>query len=296
MSPRSHTRAGAPAALRAANQLAVTLGQRVRSERRRRRWSLAALAARAGISSGHLCELEGGQPASLETYARVFTALDLPLEIGGEQRDGKTERRRDEDFVHAAMAELQARRLRADGLEVAIDEPYQHYQFAGRADVVAWDRTSRALLHIENRTQFPNVQEALGSYGTKRAYLGNILAVRFGLSPGGWTSETHVIIALWSSEVIRVARLRETTFRVACPDSLLAFRQWWAGEPSGLRGTSSSLAFFDPASGARERFRFISIDDLSTARPRYSDYFDAATRLREPASPASLPSRASRGG
>jgi len=31
--------------------------------------------------------------------------------------------------------------------EVAEKRAYQHYQFAGRADLVAWDRGRRALLH-----------------------------------------------------------------------------------------------------------------------------------------------------
>ena len=54
------------------------------------------------------------------------------------------------------MGEYEASHLRALGFKVGIDEPYQHYQFAGRADLVAWDVDARAFLHIENGTRFPD--------------------------------------------------------------------------------------------------------------------------------------------
>jgi transcriptional regulator with XRE-family HTH domain len=138
------------------NRLAVAAGRRAKVERTRRGWSCRTVAARAGISVGYLSELETGMPVSLETYARVYTALDLPLELRADPYERGTAQG-GQDFVHAAMGELEARRLRRLGFVVAIDEPYQHYQFAGRADVVAWDLESRAMLHIENRTQLPNV-------------------------------------------------------------------------------------------------------------------------------------------
>ncbi len=110
---------------------------------------MRTLAMRAGISTSHICDIEAGVPASLETYARVLSALDLPLELAASRHARRSERG-GQDVVHAAMGELEARRLRQLGFEVAMDEPYQHFQFAGRADVVAWDRAKRALLHIEN--------------------------------------------------------------------------------------------------------------------------------------------------
>ncbi|MEO8273273.1 MAG: hypothetical protein ABI620_04340 [Chloroflexota bacterium] len=161
---------------------------------------------------------------------------------------------------------------------MAIDEPYQHHQFAGRADVVAWDLGGRALLHIENRTQFPNVQEALGSFASKRAYLGSVLADREGIGRGGWASETHVIAALWSGEVLRVLRVRETTFRVACPDGLEPLDGWWAGRMQDLPRRSTILALMDPVTTVRESFRFGSLDRVG-GRWRYSNYAAAARAL-----------------
>ncbi len=60
--------------------------------------------------------------------------------------------------MHAAMGEAGAAHLRTLGFAVRLDEPFQHYQFAGRGDVVAWSVERAALLHLENRTAFPNLQ------------------------------------------------------------------------------------------------------------------------------------------
>ena len=188
--------------------------------------------------------VEAGAPASLETYARVFTALDLLPELTATDPRRRTVRpAREEDPVHSAMGELEATRLRAHGFTIGIDEPYQHFQFAGRADVVAWNRRERALLHIENRTRFPNVQEALGSYGAKRAYLPGVLAERLELGLAGWRVVTHAIVAAWTGEALHPIRLRFETFRSACPDPSDDLEAWWSGRmppPAGRRARSSS--------------------------------------------------------
>ncbi len=258
--------------------MGVGAGQVIHDERVRRRWSIAVLANRAGISIAHTAQVEGGKPASLETYARLMTALGLAPELTG-LAPGRREnnRRADEDFVHAAMAEVQARRFQSFGIPVRIDEPYQHYQFAGRADVVAWDVARRALLHIENRTRFPNVQEAVGSFGAKRTYFGPVLAERLGLR-AGWATETHVMLALWSSEVLHAVRLRETTFRVTCPDRIDPLLAWWNADLERVGGSTSSIALFDPAPGVRPTYRIGEL--TASTRPRYPGYADAADALR----------------
>jgi len=279
MSPRSHVAPAAAAAVRALRRMTGDAGGEIRTERRRRAWSLATLAAKAGISPARLSGIVVTQSASLEAYARVMTALDLEPQLHGfDPRRRVGIARRDHDFVHATMGEVEARRLASFGLTVAIDEPYQHYQFAGRADVVAWDLDARALVHIENRTGFPNIQESLGSYASKRIYLGRVLAERLGIRDG-WRTETHVIAALWSSEVIHVVRLRAATFRAACPDGLAPVRAWWVGEVPVATGATSSLVLLDPGAGVREAFRLRELTPAT--RPRYRGYADAAAALRD---------------
>lgn len=270
----------APAAL-ALSRLASTVGQTIHDERLRRRWTLRHLADRAGVSAALLQLLESGEPVSLETYARATTALDLRAELLAlDPRQRQRAGRGAQDFVHAAMGELEASRLRSNGFPLAIDEPYQHYQFAGRADVVAWDLERRALLHIENRTAFPNVQEALGSYAAKRSYLADVLAERLSVPRGRWASVSHCIVALWSAEVIHAVRLRPESFRSACPDPGTDLIGWWSGRPPERQGVSSAFALVDPAPEISDGRRFGSLDDVMRVRPRYRDYADAAAHLK----------------
>jgi hypothetical protein len=173
------------------------------------------------------------------------------------------------------MGEFEARRLRRLGYEVGIDEPYQHYQFAGRADVVAWHRARRALLHVENRTRFPDVQEFAGAYNAKRAYLAATIAQRVGLRK--WASETHVVAALWSADVLHATRLRLDTFRSLCPDGPAGWLGWWAGDPP-TEGKTSALIVLDPMAEGRQR-RFVALSDVAAVRPRYRGYAEAAARL-----------------
>jgi hypothetical protein len=225
--------------------------------------------------------LESGEPASLETYARVTTALDLrPELLALDARQRRPAGQGGRDFVHAAMGELEAGRLRRLTFGVALDEPYQHYQFAGRADVVAWDLDRRALLHIENRTAFPNVQEALGSYAAKRSYLADVLAERLSIPRRGWVSVAHCIVALWSAEVLHAVRLRAETFRSACPDPAADLVRWWAGQAPTVRGASSAFVLLDPAPDVPDGRRFGSLDDTLRVRARYRDYSDAAEQLK----------------
>lgn len=220
-------------------------------------------------------------PVSMEAYARVTTALDLwPELLASDPRQRQRANVQDQDFVHAAMGELQAGRLRASGFTVAMDEPYQHYQFAGRADVVALDPERPALLHIENRTAFPNVQEALGSYSAKRSYLADVLAERLAISGGRWLSVSHVIVALWSAEVLHVLRLRTESFRAACPDPATDFQGWWTGVAPTKSGATSSLVVLDPSSDVGDDRRLATLDEALRVRPRYRDYADAVAQLK----------------
>ena len=131
------------------------------------------------------------------------------------------------------------------------------------------------MLHVENRTRFPDFQEMAGAFNAKREYLADSLAARAGVT--NWRSQTHVIAALWSSEVLHALRLRTASFRALCPDSTQAFQAWWEGSPPKV-GASSTLVVLDPAAAGRQR-AWISLDEALTARPRYRGYAHAAARV-----------------
>jgi transcriptional regulator with XRE-family HTH domain len=276
MSPPSTHRPPTPVASSLAHGLATTIGTVLLNERRRRRWTARDLAARARVSRATVTNVEAGRRASLDVYARLAEALRLPLEI---RVDDQRHRRLPSgtDLVHAAMGEIEARWLHELGYEVAIDHPYQHYQFAGRADVLAWTLEPHALLHIENRTRFPDLQEAAGSYNAKRQYLAKVVAGQLGIAH--FASETHVLVGLWSAEVIHSIRLRSATFHALGPDSRERLDAWLRGDPPAA-GTSSSVVLLDPFASGRQAPMVGLEDVLAGARPRVRGYPEAAERLR----------------
>jgi transcriptional regulator with XRE-family HTH domain len=274
MPPRSVQRSS-PAATALASRVATKIGTAVLDERRRRAWTTRDLAERAHVSASTVNLVEAGRRVSLDMYARVATALGLSMDVDISSRRRRG-RRRDGDLVHAAMGEDEARLLSVFDCRVAIDYPYQHYQFAGRADVLAWSEPDRALLHIENRTRFPDLQDAAGSFNAKCEYLAAVVARQAGLKP--FRSEVHVIVALWSAEVLHTLRLRQATFRALCPDADTAFQGWLRGEPPST-GTSRTLLLFDPFATGRQR-RFLGLEaGIAGAKPRVRGYAEAAARL-----------------
>jgi transcriptional regulator with XRE-family HTH domain len=278
-SSRIHQPATATAAARA-QQLYGVIGALIRGERIRRGWGLRDLSGRAQLSVAMVQAIESGAAGSVDAYVRLATALGLRLDLGLSDptaRPGERSRRM-VDPVHSAMGEFEAAHLRPFGFQLGMDEPYQHFQFAGRADIAAWDVSRRALLHLENRTRTPDFQDAAGSHNAKRAYLAEAIGARGGVAH--WASETHVVVALWSAEMLHAIRLRPESFRSICPDAADGFAAWWRGEPP-TNGRTSTLIVLDPAATSGQR-GFIDLEAALTARPRYAGYADAVAGLAEP--------------
>lgn len=275
MSPSSPRRPPADSAAKAAARLNLLTGERFREERLRRRWTLRDLAAHAGLSTAGTQAIEAGRAGSVDAWARLADALGLRLEIDLVDPRRKRVPGRQVDLVHAAMGELEARHFRSLGFPVALDEPYQHYQFAGRADFLAWDLQTRALLHIENRTRFPDFQDMAGAFNAKRAYLGTVVAARLGID--GWQSEAHVIVALWTAEVLHSLRMQRESFRALAGAKPEAFEAWWAGgQPAP--GKSSALVVLDALAQGRQR-PWIGLEEAMSTRPRQRDYAEVARLL-----------------
>jgi transcriptional regulator with XRE-family HTH domain len=275
-----------PAERAALARMALQAGQQIREERLRRDWTLRAVADRAGVALGVVHDAEAGSVRTLESYARLAVALGLrpSLDLAeARARSGTRATANDSaDLVHAAMGELEARALKRPGRTLAIDEPYQHYLFAGRADVLAWDREN--LLHIENRTRFPNLQEAAGAYNAKRQYLAGSIEDRAGIGPRGWRSVTHVMACLWSSKVLHSLRRSRASFDVLCPDPPDALLAWLRGEPPAA-GVTSTLVVLDPLVPFGSRRRTIAAGaagpEPPRLEPRYRGYADAPEALRQ---------------
>lgn len=259
------------------DRLAMKVGLGIHDERRRRRMTIRELADRADVSVGTVHGVESGGRASLAMYQRLAKALGRELDLTLVDPAHRGAPREDVDLVHAAMGELEVRALEAHGFRVAVDEPWQHYHFAGRADVLAWDVPSEALAHFENRTRLPDFQDALGRFNTKRRFLAQALwrSLGFRRPP---RFETHAMVALWSTEVLRVLRQRPASLRAAFPDPTDALTAWLSGTPA-LSG-STTFALLDPFATGRQR-RFLGLEPaIDSARARIHGYAEAAELLR----------------
>jgi transcriptional regulator with XRE-family HTH domain len=266
----------AESAEQAASRVAAEIGSIIRAARISRRWSLRRLGTEALMSASAICRIEAGHPASIDSYTRLGHALGLRLEISfSDPRRRAAPAGRQNDFVHSAMGELQVAHLSVLGFATGIDEPYQHFQFAGRADVIAWDREALALLHIENRTQFPDIQEAAGAWNAKRRYLPAELAPRLGVSR--WNSVTNVMVGLWTRELLDVVARHASTFRAFCPDDARSFESWWAGNPP-RSGMSSTFVVLDPC--ANPTRQFAPLEAALEMSSRHRGYADVAQKLR----------------
>ncbi len=111
----------------------VSFGLQVRDLRLERRWTIRELAHRAGISPGMVYRVESGAPASTHTAEVLAAALSRRVELRLVDPRARRDMRSQHsiDPVHSVMGESEAGHLRRMSFSVGVDEPYQHYQFAG---------------------------------------------------------------------------------------------------------------------------------------------------------------------
>jgi len=279
MSPFRTVQPATPPVLARVTVICAALGAQIRAARVRRRWTTGRLALEAGVSRTLVYLVERGDPTSLETYVRLGAALGLRLDLSLEDPRAKAPVGRAQDPVHAAIVEALAARYGAQGRRVGADEPFQHFQFAGRADVTAVDPGGSDLLHHEVKTLIPNVGELAGAWNVKRQYLAGALADRHAIR-GGFRSVTHVLTIAWTAECLHVARLREATIRSLGPDRPDAFARWWDGGRPEAAGVTSTVVVFDPVERPRAT-SWTSLDVVAPLRPRHRDYADLLRQLRD---------------
>jgi transcriptional regulator with XRE-family HTH domain len=278
MSPFRTVKPATAAVLARVTAICAALGGQVRAARIRRHWTTERLAHEAGVSRSLVYLVERGEPTTLETYARLGSALGLPLEVSMEDPRAKPRPGRAEDPVHASIVEMLAARYYAQSRLVMADEPFQHYQFAGRADVMAVDPAGPDLLHHEVKTALLNIGELAGAWNAKRHYLAASIAQRHGFRHG-FRSVTHVLTIAWTAECLHVVRIRGATIHSLGSDAPDAFARWWAGERPEAPGTTSTVVIVDPIVRPRAP-TWAALGEVGAVRPRYRDYADLLRELR----------------
>ncbi len=267
-----------PAVVARLATVAAGLGAEVREARMRRRWTTERLAAEAGVSRTMVYLVERGERSTMETYARLGAALGLRLEASLDDPRSRARPPRAEDPVHAAIVEMLAARYAAQGRLVTADEPFQHYQFAGRADVAVVDPAGPDLLHHEVKTAIPNVGELAGAWNVKRRYLARALATRHA-DRNGFRSVTHVLTVAWTAECLHVLRMREASIRSLGPDDAAAFAAWWRGDVPAAPRATATVVLLDPVQRPRAA-PWLGLDALRQARPRHDGYVALLGALR----------------
>lgn len=278
MSPFRTVEPATPAVLARTTAIQAAAGDRIRAVRRRRRWSVDRLARAAGISRSLVYLVERGEGTTIATYARIGTVLGMRVDLLLDDDRAPTRSERAVDPVHAAMVELLAARYAERGRWVGTDEPFQHFQFAGRADLAVIDPTGPDLLHHEVKTAIPNVGELAGAWNVKRQYLAGALAARYGYA-AGFRTVTHVLTLAWTGECLRVLRLRAATICSLAPDDTIAFEAWWARTPPVRTGTIATAILLDPIARPRAT-PWIGLDGAPTCRPRHAAYAGLLDALR----------------
>jgi transcriptional regulator with XRE-family HTH domain len=130
-------------------------------------WRQEDLAKRAGVPRGSVSRIETGDAdvVTLGALRRITAALDARLLLDVQWRGAELDRLL--DARHAALQEWFAAYLRRIGWEVRVEVSFNVYGDRGRYDLLAFHRTSNALLAVEVKTSVGDIQELLGKLDVK---------------------------------------------------------------------------------------------------------------------------------
>jgi transcriptional regulator with XRE-family HTH domain len=152
---------------RQAGDDAQSLGAKVRSARKRRRWSQRALGEMVGLTQTRLGQIERGlgATASLEVWHAIASALAMPLrvELG---RDSTEEAL---DAGHLAIQELMLRLARETGRAKTFELATKPANPSYSIDVGTRDDANRVLIIQECWNSFGNINESVRSTRRKIA-------------------------------------------------------------------------------------------------------------------------------
>jgi transcriptional regulator with XRE-family HTH domain len=211
----------------------VQVGRIVQDLRISRNLSQKDVAARAGVSRETVSRLERGLADGLTVGAlrAVSRALGQPSIVSLGWRSPELDRLRDR--LHAAMVEQVATSLLTLGWEIAPERSFNYYGVRGSADILAWRRSSDALLVVETKTRLIDLQDTLTALDRKRRVLPGSVARELGWAP----RLVGVILAMPEISTHRhVIERHATTFAAALPQRQVEVRRWLAHPVGDLRG------------------------------------------------------------
>jgi transcriptional regulator with XRE-family HTH domain len=246
----------------------------VREARRLVGWSQRELADRAVTSQATIWRIEAGRAKALDLglVGRVLTALGIRSELDLEGRH-LTDRRRQQDGVHARLNGYLARRLTRAGWRTATGVPIGDGAPRGWIDLLGYRPADQSLLIDETKTQLDDLgalQRSLSFYEREAMAAARRL---------GWEPRRSFVVAvlLDTDAVIRRVRDARDLVTAAFPAPVHALRAW-IEDPSSPPPRGWSIAIADPAARGATWLRPIPLGARRRASA-YVDYADAASRL-----------------
>jgi transcriptional regulator with XRE-family HTH domain len=205
------------------------LGRIVRTVRLHLRLTQLALSARCGVSQPRISRMERGlaDTMPLADLERIARALDIRLSIDAWWRGGNLPRLL--DSVHARLAEYVVGQLRAVGWEVIVEYTFNRFGERGSVDIVAWHQGRRALLLIEVKSRFTDLQEMLATFARKLRIVPSMLAEQNGWRP---TAIGRLIVAPGTTANRSVVAAHANTFEVSYPGRAREAHAW-VRDPAG---------------------------------------------------------------
>jgi transcriptional regulator with XRE-family HTH domain len=205
------------------------LGRAFRAVRIRLHLRQRDLAEQCGVSQSVISRVERGiaEVMSLADLRRIADSLNIRLSIDAWWRGGDLNRLLDAD--HATIVDYIVGRLRSARWEVLVEYGFNHYGERGSVDIVAWHPRLRALLLVEVKSRFFDLQEMLATFARKLRIVPPLLA-----EARGWRPEFvgTLIVAPGTTANRRVVADHPNIFEASYP-SRSRDAQHWVREPSG---------------------------------------------------------------
>lgn len=143
------------------------IARHLRMARIRKDWRQSDVGDEAGLSRALIGKHEGGcvEETTVRSLRLHAEALGLRVEITLTGRGGQLSRVTDEE--HAAIVELIAKNLVAQGWIVEPEASFNHFGERGRFDLLAYHPATGILLIVEVKTELTDLQEMFGSLNVK---------------------------------------------------------------------------------------------------------------------------------
>lgn len=237
------------------------MGAALRGMRTKRGWRQEDLAGRAKVSREMVGRIELGHAGSvaLGTFRRVVGALDGRLDTVIRWHGGDLPRLL--NARHAAMHEAMALRLR--DLAGWVFEPevsFSIYGERGVIDILGWHEECRAILVIELKTEFVDINETMGTLDRK-GRLAAVIARERGWDPA--TTSVWLVVADGRTNR-RALAAHANVLRAKYPADGRTIRAWL----SRPAGRILALSFMPNVAVVHTRRAIGAVRRVSAARTR----------------------------